>query len=199
MRIVPDPFKARARALEDAFFHKRDAELLTRMRLQLVELEEKERVAHASGILDEHVLRDLVRAGVTAESMLAMRFIPMIAVAWSDRQVSPEERTAILESAEAENIACDSPAYQLLQTWLEHRPDEAVFIAWKEYVTELVRIMPADSLESLRKRTESLCYQVASATGGLLGIGRISRAEQTAIDEFAGSWKSTVATEEATN
>jgi len=191
MELPPDLFQARERAFEAAFFHKRDAELLARMRSQLAEMEEKERVAHVSGILDEQVLLDLVRAGVTAETMLAMRFVPMVAVAWSDQRVSPEERTAILASAEAENIQRNSPAYLLLQAWLVERPDDAVFKAWKEYVSELARMMPANSLEKLRLRTESHCYQVAKASGGFLGFATISPAERAAIDDYVGTWKST--------
>jgi hypothetical protein len=190
MDFSPDVFQARARALEAAFFRKRDAELLARMRSQLAEMEEREKVAHVSGILDEQLLLDLVRMGVTAETLLAMRFVPMVAVAWSDDVVSAEEQAAILKSVEAEDIAPGSPAYQLLRDWLERRPDEAVIAAWKAYISELARIMPAESLEKLRQRTESLCYQVAKASGGFLGIGSISHAEQTAIDEFVNSWKS---------
>ena len=191
MELPPDLFRARERALEAAFFLKRDAELLARMRSQLAEMEEREKVAHVSGILDEHVLLDLIRVGVTAETLLAMRFVPMVAVAWSDNLVSAEEQAAILKSVEAENIAPGSPAYQLLRDWLEHRPDGAVIVAWKEYISELVRIMPAESLEKLRQRTELLCYQVARASGGFLGIGSVSHAEQTAIEEFVHCWKST--------
>lgn len=191
MELPPDLFRARGRALEEAFFLKRDAELLARMRSQLAEMEEREKVAHVSGILDEHVLLDLIRVGVTAEALLAMRFVPMVAVAWSDDLVSADERAAILKSVEAENIAPGSPPYQLLRDWLEHRPDGTVIVAWKEYISELAGIMPAESLEKLRQRTESLCYQVARASGGLLGIGSVSHAEQTAIEEFMHCWKST--------
>lgn len=189
MELIVDQFKLREQALENAFFLKRDAELLARMRSQLAEMEEQQRVAHVSGILDEHVLLDLVHAGVTAETLLAMRFAPMIAVAWADGRVSADERTAILNSLATENIRPGSPAYHLVERWLDDRPDEAVFLAWKEYVAELAKIMPPESLEKLRKRTEALCYQVARAAGGVFGIGSISPAEQTAIDGFVSSWQ----------
>jgi len=190
MELGPNPFDARRRGLEEAFFHKRDAELVEGLRNQLAAFEEQQKMAHVSGILDAHVLVDLTRAGVTAETLMAMRFVPMIGVAWADRVVSVDERAAILEAAEAEGIVAASPAHRLLESWLTHRPDEAVFAAWREYVGELAKIMPAATLEKLRERTEELCRKVAKAAGGVLGIGSISSAERSTIAQFADAWQS---------
>jgi len=191
MKLPPDAFQSRQRALEDAFFDKVDAQLLRNLRTELAAVEEANSMAHVSGILDEKVLRDLVRVGVTAESLLAMRFVSMVHVAWSDRRMSPEEQAAILKAAESENVLPNSPAYHLLRTWLQQPPDAAVFAAWKDYVQELARITPAESLTALRERTKSLCHKVAKAAGGVLGLGSISKAEQKAIDDCVNAWRST--------
>jgi hypothetical protein len=187
---LPDEFQARQRSLEAAFFQKVDAKLLANLRSELAQLEAAKGMKHVSGIMDDKVLRDLVNLGVTAESFMAMRFVPMIYVAWSDRQMSAAERAAILKAAESENILPDSPAYHLLRTWLEARPDSAIFVAWRNYIRELARVMPAGSLTELRERTKSLCHQAAKAAGGVLGIGSISQAEQKAIDECVNTWNS---------
>lgn len=183
-----DAFHARQMSLEAAFFGKVDAELLRNLRAELAALEEAHKMAHVSGILDERVLSDLVRVGVTSESLLAMRFVPMVHVAWSDRKISPAERAAVLRAAESENVVPDSPAYHVLQTWLQHSPDATILAAWKEYIRELARVMPPDSLTELRERTKSLCYKVARAAGGILGVGSISQTEQKAIDECVSTW-----------
>jgi hypothetical protein len=190
MKLPPDAFQSRQRAFEEAFFQKVDAKLLENLRSELEAVEDANNLAHVSGILDEKVLRELVRVGVTAESLLAMRFVPMVYVAWSDRKISAAEQQAILKAAESENVLPNSPPYHLLRTWLERAPDSAVFAAWKEYVEALAHVMPADSLTELRERTKSLCYQVAKAAGGVMGIGSISPAEQKAIDECVNTWKS---------
>src|SRR5688572_23089664 len=104
MKTPPDQFVARQRSLEAAFFQKVDAKLLANLRNKLAEVEEATKLSHVSEIMDQNVLRDLVRVGVTAESLLAMRFVPMIQVAWSDRKMSPEERVAIIAAAESENV-----------------------------------------------------------------------------------------------
>jgi hypothetical protein len=180
---LPDQFESRQRSLEAVFFQKVDAQLMANLRNELYQMEEANKLAHVSQIMDQNVLRDLVKVGVTAESLLAMQYVPMVKVAWSDRKISPGEKAAILKAAEEENIKPDSPSYQLLRTWLEHAPDEVVFTAWKEYITELVRVTPAESVVKLRERAERLCYRVAKAAGGVLGLGSISQAEQTTIDE----------------
>jgi hypothetical protein len=190
MKLPPDQFQARQRSLENAFFQKVDVKLLENLRSELAAVEEANGLAHVSGIMDQKVLGDLVRVGVTAESLLAMRFVPMIQVAWSDRRISAAEQAAILKAAESEKVLPNSPAYHLLRTWLESPPDAAIFTAWKEYIRELARITPAESLAELRERTKSLCYQVAKAAGGVLGIGSISQAEQQAIDDCVNTWRS---------
>src|SRR5262245_61950905 len=76
MKLTPDQFKARERALETAFFEKVDAQLLANLKNELAQMEEAHKLAHVSSIMDQQVLRDLVKVGVTAESLLAMRFVP---------------------------------------------------------------------------------------------------------------------------
>jgi hypothetical protein len=188
MKLQPDQFEARQRSLESAFFHKVDANLLANLKNELAQMEEASRLAHVSEIMDQNVLRELVKVGVTAETLLAMRFVPMIRVAWSDRRISPAEQAAVMTAAESEKVKPGSPTYQLLRSWLERPPENAVFIAWKEYILALARAMPADSLNVLRDRTAELCRRAAKAAGGVLGIGSISKAEQAAIDECVNAY-----------
>jgi len=188
MKLLADQFVARQRALEAVFFQNVDARLIANLRNELSQLEEAHKLAHVSEIMDEHVLRDLVQVGVTAESLLAMRFVPMIKVAWSDGYISPAERAAVLKAAVTENIQPDSPAYQLLCNWLERPPEKAVFVAWKEYIHELAQHMPADSLTKLRQRTASLCNRVAKASGGVLGFGGISHVERETIEDCLATY-----------
>lgn len=181
-------FDARRTALENAFFQNRDAELVERMRQELARMEEKLKLTKVSGILSEKVLLDLVQVGVRSETLMAMRLVPMVSVAWTDRILSQEERAAILKAAAEVDILPGSAAYGLLSSWLERSPDMRVINAWKEYVTEVARIMPAEALRELRERTAKLCHLVAKAAGGVLGIRAISAAEQTAINDFVGAF-----------
>lgn len=182
-------FEARRTALENVFFQNRDAQLVEKMRQELSKMEEKLKLGRVSGILKENVLMDLVQVGVRAETLLAMRLVPMIAVAWADRILSQEERAAILRAAAEVDIVPNTAAYGLLSAWLAQPPDERVVSAWREYVTEVARIMPAEALTELRERTVKLCQLVAKATGGVLGIKSVSAIEQATINEFVGAYE----------
>jgi hypothetical protein len=183
-----DTLHSHARALEDLFFNKRDAELITKLKSELAIQEEEQKITQISGIQDEQVLRDLVHIGVTAESLLAMQFVPMIVVAWADRSVSHQEQQAILQAVTDEHLSVDSAAYRLIAQWLKKPPTPEVVTVWKEYVSALAKAVPSDTLKELQARTAKLCEQVAKATGGFLGFGKISTEEQSTIANFVGSW-----------
>jgi hypothetical protein len=183
-----DPFKQRERSMEDAFFRDRDRELMEKMRSQLSSMEEKQKLAHVTGIVEEHVLASLVAAGVKADTLGAVTLIPMVEVAWCDGNVADEERDAVLNAANGQGIRSDSASYELLSHWLSERPDAKIIGAWKEYVHEMARIMPKDSLASLKKNMLDRVNKVASSAGGFLGLSTISKHEQTKIDELARAW-----------
>jgi hypothetical protein len=184
-----DPFKQREKGLEEAFFKERDRQLLEKMRSQLSSMEETQKLAHVTGIVEEHVLANLVAAGVKADTLSAVTLIPMVEVAWCDGNIAPEERDAVLNAASGQGIHRDSVAYELLSHWLTEQPDPKIIGAWKEYVHEMARIMPKDSLATLKKNMLDRVHKVASAAGGFLGLSTISRHEQAKIDELAKVWE----------
>jgi hypothetical protein len=180
-----DIFGDRRKALEDAFFRERDQLLLEKLRLEMETLEENRHLAHVSGILDDKVLTNLVKAGVRAETLAAVTLIPLVEVAWADGSVSDDEREAVLKAASENGVQEGSASQQLLNHWLKDRPDVRIIAAWKEYVGALAKAMPADSMHALRERLIGRMRSVAEATWGFMGLGRkISKVEQAAIEEF---------------
>lgn len=184
-----DAFAARSKSLEDAFFKDRDRVLLEKLGRELEALEAKQKLAHVTGIVEERVLHHLVEAGVRGETLAAVTLIPMVEVAWCDGSVSPEEADAVLNAAVNQGIHTNSASYGLLKQWLQNRPDPHVITAWREYVQEMVRLMPKDSLANLRRHMLDRCRRVAEAAGGFLGIATISKVEKAKIDEFAKVWE----------
>ena len=184
-----DAFAARGKQLEDAFFKDRDQKLMEKLRGELASMEEKKKLAHVSGIVEERVLQNLVQAGVRAETLAAVGLIPMVEVAWCDGSVSAEERDAVLNAAVSQNIHPGTASYEVLGQWLKDRPDPHVIRAWKEYVREVARLMPKESLAEMRKHMLDRCKRVAEAAGGFLGLATISKNEQAKIDEFAKAWE----------
>jgi hypothetical protein len=174
----------RRRALEDQFFADQDKKLLDKMKKELHVLEEKRALTHVSGIVEEKVLSDLLAVGIRGETLAAVGLIPLIETAWSDGSITAEERREILRVAQENGLQKGTAAHELLEKWLERRPIGQVFASWKEYVAELVKVMPKESFQKLRDLTLMRCRAVAGASGGFMGLGRISDAEHDKIDEI---------------
>jgi len=183
-----DAFKQREIGLEEAFFKERDQQLMEKLRGELSSFEEKRKVGHVTGIVEEHVLQSLVQAGVRAETLTAVALIPIIEVAWCDGTVAPEERDAVLNAAVAHGIHEDSASYALLQRWLAERPDPQIIAAWKEYVHELARISPKETIAAMKKNMVDRATRVAAAAGGFLGLSTISKHEHAKIQELSKAW-----------
>jgi hypothetical protein len=184
-----DPFGDRRKNLEDAFFKDKDKQLMEKMRRELSAMEEKKQLAHVSGIVEERVLDNLVKAGVTAETLAAVSLIPMVEVAWVDGSVTPEERDAVLNAAAAQGVKPDTAPYEILRSWLKERPDSHVIAAWKDYVREASRLMPKDTVAAMKKAMIDRATRVAEAAGGFLGMATISKSERAIIDEFAKAFE----------
>jgi hypothetical protein len=183
-----DAFKQREIGLEEAFFKERDRQLMEKLRSELAAFSERRRVGHVTGIVEEHVLDNLVKAGVKAETLTAVALIPIVEVAWCDGSVAPEERDAVLNAALAHGIHRDSASYALLQRWLDERPDPHIIAAWKEYVHELAKISPKETIAAMKKNMVDRATKVAAAAGGFLGLTTISKHERAKIDEFSKAW-----------
>lgn len=180
-----DIFGDRRKALEDSFFRERDQVLLEKLRMELETVEEHRNLAHVSGILDDKVLSNLLKAGVRGETLIAVTLIPLVEVAWADGSVSEDEREAVLKAAAENGVQEGSAAHQLLNHWLKDRPDVRIIAAWKEYVGALAKAMPADAMLVLRERLMGRMRAVAEATWSIMGLGRkISKVEHAAIEEF---------------
>src|SRR5262245_10867841 len=189
MKPTNDPFQQRRIGFEEAFFKDRDRQLLEKMRSEISAFEEKRKLAHVSGVVEERVLQNLVQAGVTAESLAAVTLVPLVEVAWCDGNVSPEERDAILNAAADQGINSESAAFGLLKNWLDQRPDPHIIAAWKDYVQDVSSKMPADSVTALKKTMVDRVTKVAKAAGGFLGLATISKHEQATIDELAKAFR----------
>jgi len=183
-----DPFKQREIGLEEAFFKERDRHLMDKLRSELSAFEDKRKLAHVTGIVEEHVLTGLHLAGVRAETLAAVTLIPLVEVAWCDGMVAPEEREAVLNAAAREGIHEGSAAYALLEQWLQQHPDPKIIAAWKEYVHEAARLMPKETVAALKKKMMDRATRVAAAAGGFLGLATISKHEKAKIDELAKAW-----------
>ena len=171
----------RAKSLVDLFFAQRDEELLAALRGQAVDASNMDALRAHTGVTDDAVLADLVRVGVTPETLAAFSLVPMFAVAWSDRMLDDAERRAILLECIALGIASDSPAHKLVESWLSSEPNPALIAAWDDFAGSLLPALGASERVRMSEETMERARRVARASGGLLGIGATSASEQRAI------------------
>ncbi len=181
----------RKRVLEEEFFRKQERALIERLGAERARQTARQALAEASGVTDEAVLTHLVDLGVQPDTLLALRLIPLVEVAWADRHLDEREKHAIVSALAASGIAPESPAYALVQGWLTSPPPPSMLSAWTAYVGGLCARLDPEERANLRSAVIGGARAVAQAAGGVLGLARISAAEEEMLQRleraFSGS------------
>ena len=172
---------ADARALEEAFYTKENARLLEQLR------EKKQRAAlrEVVQIKDDAFLDRIIELGINSETVLALRLVPLIAVAWADGILDDRERAAVIQAAEEKGVSPETAGHQLLETWLSRRPDKELFESWKRYVGDIWETFTDEERHQMRKTTLDWALAVAESSGGFLGLtSKVSASERAVIKEL---------------
>ena len=178
-------FTLRASALEDEFFRRVDQELIHKLRQREETEKGRQRLQEVTGIAERPVLDELLGAGIHAETLVALTLVPLVQVAWADRSMHSAERQAILESCEAAGVVKGTPSHQVLTDWLRKKPGVGLFVAWKNYIAELRKVLEPERYRQLRQDITQRARDIAEEAGGILGIGRVSDAEDAVLEEVA--------------
>lgn len=179
----------RARALENQFYEKENKEKLAALKAKLHAQETREELRKASGMTDDKVLDKLVALGLRANTIAALSLVPLIEVAWADGQIQDNERNAILQGAHGKGLEQGSDGYQLLQSWLEKRPDPALLDAWEAYIKALTGQLNAEQNKLLKNQIVGFAKMVAAAAGGFLGIGKVSQGEEKVLARIEAAFQ----------
>jgi hypothetical protein len=178
-----------ARKREEDYFRKRDRELIERMRQAAAAEQTRRELQAKTGLHDPELLRDLQELGFTPDTIALLPIVPILQVAWAEGGVSDAERNLIVQFARARGVGPDSPADRQLNDWLQRRPSANVFAS----ATRLIRAMldhPTEAMGDLSaddviKYSES----IASASGGMFGIGKVSAEERATLAQIASALK----------
>lgn len=184
---ITQKYDITARSLEDAFFLEQDQILVERLRRIRALAQTREALAEVSGIKNEAVLDRLLELGIKPEMTAALALVPLVELAWADGDVDDDERKAVLGAAEAGGIVRDSIEHQLLAQWLTHRPARELLDAWSNYVSSLCGRLGDAEREALRRELLDRAQAVAMASGGVLGLGKISAAERRVLQRIEES------------
>jgi hypothetical protein len=184
-----DSFADRGRALEEEYFRKKDRELVEKMQQAASEEAARQAMGQQTGLSDPALLQELQSLGFTPDTVRLLPLVPVVQVAWAEGNVTAAERSHLVDLARARGIAEGTPADRQLAEWLRVRPDDDVFTR----ATRLIRALldaPADqSLAVTADDLVSYCEKIAAASGGILGIGRVSGEERAMIQAIAAALK----------
>ena len=177
---------------EEEYFRKQDRELIEKMRKAAAAVDDEagRAVGARSGIKDPEVLRDIAALGFNADTVSLLPLVPILQVAWADADVSPAERKLILEIARHRGIAEGSPADQQLAEWLAHRPSAAMFSGAARLVAATLAAGSGTAQDLSADDLVKYCESIAAASGGILGLAKVSPAERAAIEQVQTVLKS---------
>jgi hypothetical protein len=179
----------RRRALEDSFFAQLDRALLEKLRAQVMAEEGKQALSTASGIHDEAVLDGLMALGIEVKTVAALTLIPLVEMAWAHGGVAQKERDAILKAAHENGVTPGSAADQLLDCWLNEKPDSKLLAVWKDYVAALRQSADPGAFEKIRDDILDRAEHVAQAADGFLGMASVSAREKAMLAELEQALK----------
>lgn len=184
-----DGISERGRAHEEDYFRKKDRELIDKMRQAAAAEQTRSALGAATGLRDPALLQDLQDLGFTPETVVLLPLVPIIEMAWAEGGVTDAERKLIVELARTRGVAAGTEADRQMTAWLDRRPPADVFTR----ATRLIRAMlanPADARADLNAdELIKYCENIAAASGGVFGIGRVSAEERSMLAKIAQELK----------
>jgi hypothetical protein len=176
-RVLAD----RRKALEEAFFQKQNEKLKAKARAGQEREESRRDLLAAYPNAGPELLDRLLDQGLDVEAVAALGLVPAVMVAWANGRAGDREREAVLAAAREIGLHAGTKPYVLLAGWLAERPSPSLMELWSHYAASICKGLEPDQKARLRDRVVEAARLVAQATGGFLGVGKISEAEEAVI------------------
>jgi len=185
-----DAFAERGRALEEQYFQRRERELIEKMRKAAAAEQERGALGEKTGLQDSSLLQELQDMGFTPDTVMLLPLVPVLEVAWAEGGITSSERHLLLKLARSRGVDEDSAADRQLQAWMSTRPEPLVF----ERAGRLIAALLTSGSEQARAGLtgEDLvahCEKIAAISGGILGMGYVSREERELLSRIASDLK----------
>jgi hypothetical protein len=184
-----DAIRERGRSLEEDYFRKKDRELIEKMRRAAAAEDARKDLSSKTGLHDPELLQELEALGFTPETVALLPLVPVVQMAWAEGGVTDAERKLLIQLARARGIMEGGVADRMLAEWMERRPGPQVF----ERAMRLVRAMLAAPGQDAALTADELvkyAEDIASASGGIFGINKISSEERALLASIARDLKS---------
>jgi len=186
-----DSLNERGRSLEEEFFRRDDERLLQKLREKQAAESARDALSKATGITNPSVLDRLIALEVRPEMATALMIVPLVEVAWADGTLDAKERELVMAQARTSNLAEGSPELALLESWLKQRPGPKLLAAWTLTIQGLVQKMEPDEIARLKSGLLDRARNVAKASGGVLGIGKVSSQEEAMLTKLGSAFPPT--------
>ncbi len=180
----------RGRAMEEEYFRKRDRELIEKLRKARADEDAKRAMGESTGVHDPALLQSLLDLGFTPETVSLLALVPVLQVAWAEGGVTKHEYDLVMKLAAARGIADGSPAHQQLIAWLGSRPPSAVFAGANRLIRAMLDSGAGQARDFTADELVRACEEIAGASGGFLGLGRVSAEERALLQSIASDLKS---------
>ena len=171
----------RRRKEEEEYFRKQEQLLIDKLRQRAREEATRRDMAERTGVADQEILRDLEALGYTPDTVMLLHLVPLLQVAWAEGGVSERERALIIEAARARGIEPGSSADQQLAAWLATPPATEFFDKTLRVIGAILQALPPGERDGGMRDLLSYSTAIASASGGILGFGKVSQAEQRVL------------------
>jgi hypothetical protein len=171
----------RGKVLEEAFFYRADRELSELLSKRLQREEKLRLFANATGIRDQKHLERLADSGFEL-STLHFIWVPLILVAWADGNAEKLEKKAIADILASKGISRETISRVIAHDWFCKKPTEELWEIWAEFSAATSANLNSSVYNELIDEIVRLCRLVADASGGFMGLGKISVTETQAID-----------------
>ena len=112
---------------------------------------------------------------------MLLHLVPLLQMAWAEGGVSDRERVLIVEAARARGIEEGSPADGQLKGWIASRPSADLFEKSLRAIGAILQARPSEEREASQRDLLSYSTAIASASGGILGFGKVSPEEQRVL------------------
>jgi hypothetical protein len=176
-----------ARSREEEYFWKKDQELIVKMRRAAAAEQARRDLGAKAGVNDPELVQELEALGFTPDTVVLIPLMPLVQMAWAEGGVSEAERQLIVKLARSRGIVEGGGADRQLSAWLASRPDAQVFAR----ATRLIRAMLASPAQTGLTADDLVkyCESIAAASGGILGLNKISPEERTLLSKIASDLK----------
>jgi hypothetical protein len=184
-----DAFAERGRSFEEEYFRKKDRELIEKMRQAAAAEQTRADLGRKTGLTDPALLKELQDLGFTPETVSLLPLIPLIQVAWAEGGITKAERDLIVRLAKSRGIETGSDANEQLLQWMIAPPSPEVFAGAGRLIRAMLDSGSAQTGDLTADDLVKYCEEIAAASGGILGIGRLSADERALLSTITADLK----------